>query len=293
MNGSPMPDPASRRSPRFSFKVWPRDIEWLQLRDIWIAADEGDAYDGAWLFDHFYPPRPGQRGELFEAWTLLAALAAATSRLRLGVMVSSNTFRHPSLLAKMAVTVDRVSGGRLDIGLGAGWHAEEHEAFGIDLPPAAERWERLADTCAIVDGLMTQDVFSFAGKHHVLHEAEAGLKPVQQPRPPIVIGGVGPKRTLPLVARWADHWNYYERPMTPESFASARNRLGDLCAQLGRDPGEIEVSVQMLYPDDPQAAAEAAAAYLQAGADQILMSFRTPVTSGAVEACGEALAALR
>ena len=102
--------------PTFSFKVWPRDIPWPELRDIWVAADTADAYEGGWLFDHFYPPRAGQRAAIFEAWTLLASLAAVTERLRLGVMVSSNTFRHPSLLAKMAITVDQVSQGRLEIG---------------------------------------------------------------------------------------------------------------------------------------------------------------------------------
>lgn len=111
---------AAGGGPSFSFKVWPRDISWPTLRDIWMAADADEAYRGAWLFDHFYPPRPGQRAALFEAWTLLSSLAAVTGRLRLGVMVSSNTFRHPSLLAKMAITVDQVSGGRLDVGLGAG-----------------------------------------------------------------------------------------------------------------------------------------------------------------------------
>lgn len=283
----------SSRSPRFSFKVWPKNIEWPELRDIWIAADEDDAYDGAWLFDHFYPPRPGQRGELFEAWTLLAALAALTSRLRLGVMVSSNTFRHPSVLAKMAMTVDRVSDGRLDIGLGAGWHEEEHTAFGIELPPGLERWERLDETCAIVDGLMTRDVFSFDGTYHRLEAAEARLKPVQRPRPPIVIGGVGPKRTLPLVAKWADHWNFFENPITLDGFRTAHTRLIELCAEIGRDPTDIEVSVQMLYPGDPEAAREAAATYLAAGADHILMSFSTPVVPGSVEECGQALASLR
>jgi alkanesulfonate monooxygenase SsuD/methylene tetrahydromethanopterin reductase-like flavin-dependent oxidoreductase (luciferase family) len=272
--------------------VWPRDISWQDLRDIWMAADTAGAFRGAWLFDHFYPPRPGQRAALFESWTLLSSLAAVTERLRLGVMVSSNTFRHPSLLAKMALTVDQVSGGRLDVGLGAGWHEEEHEAFGIDLPPAAERWERLAETCAILDGLMTHEVFSFEGKHHRLRAAEAGLKPVQQPRPPIVIGGVGRNRTLPLVARWADHWNYYERPLSPEGFRAAHARLLELCDERGRHPGDIEVSVQMLYPGDPGQARDAAGLYLSAGADHILMSFPTPVDPGSVQACGEALATL-
>lgn len=284
---------ATTNTPAFSFKVWPRDIAWPDLRDIWIAADESDGYQGGWLFDHFYPPRPGQRAALFEAWTLLAALAASTQRLRLGVMVSSNTFRHPALLAKMAITVDQVSGGRLDVGIGAGWHEEEHVAFGVALPPAPERWERLAETLAILDGLMTREVFSFDGVYYQLQAAAAGLQPVQHPRPPIVIGGVGPKRTLPLVAKWADHWNYFERSMTPESFRSVHGRLIECCTEIERNVTEIEVSVQLLYPGNPQAAADAAASYLEAGADHILVSFPTPVAPGTVSECGRALAAVR
>jgi alkanesulfonate monooxygenase SsuD/methylene tetrahydromethanopterin reductase-like flavin-dependent oxidoreductase (luciferase family) len=179
------------------------------------------------------------------------------------------------------------------VGIGAGWHEEEHRAFGLDLPPARERWERLEETCAILDGLMTQQVFSFSGKHHRLQEAEAGLTPVQKPRPPIVIGGTGPRRTLPLVARWADHWNYYQRPLSLEGFRAGYGRLVELCAEIGRDPGDIEVSVQMLYPGDPARVGDLAAPYLEAGAHQILMSFPTPVEPGAVEAAGSALAALR
>ncbi len=282
----------SAPSPTFSFKVWPRNISWPELRDIWIAADAEGDYQGGWLFDHFYPPRPGQRAAIFEAWTLLASLASVTGRLRLGVMVSSNTFRHPALLAKMAITVDQVSGGRLEVGLGAGWHEEEHKAFGIDLPAPPERWDRLAEACAILDGLMTREVFSFAGRYHRLEQAEAGLKPIQQPRPPLVIGGVGPNRTLPLVARWADHWNYYEKPLTLEGFRVAHDRLLHLCADIGRDPDQIEVSVQMLFPGSPEAVPAAAAPFLEAGADHILMSFPTPVDPGSVAACGRALASL-
>lgn len=281
------------RPPTFSFKVWPRDIEWRELRDIWMAADDAGDWDGGWLFDHFYPPRPGQRAAIHEAWTLLASLAAVTHRLRLGVMVSSNTFRHPSLLAKMALTVDHVSDGRLEVGLGAGWHAEEHEAFGIDLPPAADRWERLSEACAILDGLMTGERFSFAGTHYQLAGAEPGLGPIQRPRPPIVIGGVGPKRTMPIVARWADHWNYYEKPISLTGFRTARTRLHSLCDEIGRDPADIAISVQMLYPGSPGEARELAARFTEAGADQILMSFPTPVPPGEVAECGRALARLR
>jgi F420-dependent oxidoreductase-like protein len=279
--------------PAFSFKVWPRDISWEELREVWMAADEAGHWDGGWLFDHFYPPRPGQRAAIYEAWTLLASLAAVTERLRLGVMVSSNTFRHPSLLAKMALTVDHVSSGRLDLGLGAGWHAEEHEAFGIDLPPAAERWERLGEACAILHGLLTQERFFFAGTHYRLVDAEPGLAPVQRPRPPIVIGGVGPNRTLPIVAQWADHWNYYEKPISVSGFQAALTRLHALCDEIGRDPADIEVSVQMLYPGSPSEAGDIAARYLDAGADHILMSFPTPVPPGAVAECGRALSSLR
>ncbi len=280
-------------SPRFSFKVWPRDISWNQLADIWEAVDDGFTYDAGWLFDHFYPPRPGQRAALFEAWTLLAALAARTHRLRLGVMVSSNTFRHPSLLAKMASTVDHVSGGRLEIGLGAGWHEEEHRAFGIDLPPPEERWKRLDEACAIIDGLLTEELFSFQGSYYEVRDARPGLLPLQQPRPPLVIGGIGLRRTLPLVAKWADHWNYYGVTMTPQDFRRRHHRLEELCQERGRNPGSIAASVQLLYQDDPQEAASQAAGYLEAGADEIVVSFRTPVDLGTVEACGEALASLR
>lgn len=274
-----------------SFKVWPQDIEWVELRDIWIAADGAGAYTGGWLNDHFYPPRPGQRGALFEAWTLLASLAAVTERLRLGTMVTSNTFRHPSLLAKMAITIDQVSAGRLDIGLGAGWHEEEHTAFGIELPPAAVRWERLDETCAILDGLMTNEVFSFAGSHFTLVDAEPGLRPVQQPRPPIVIGGIGPRRTLPLVAKWADHWNWWDRGATPADFAERLSMLHAQCDAIGRDRGEIEVSAIVMFSGDVAETVESALEFVAAGAEHIQLSFRTPVDPNAVTECGERLAA--
>jgi F420-dependent oxidoreductase-like protein len=276
---------------KLSFKVWPQNIDWVDFRDIWIAADVAGVYSGGWLNDHFYPPRPGERGALFEAWTLLASLAAVTERLRLGTMVTSNTFRHPSLLAKMAITVDQVSAGRLDIGLGAGWHEEEHTAFGIELPPAAVRWGRLDEACAILDGLMTQEVFSFFGSHFTLVDAEAGLRPVQQPRPPLVIGGVGPRRTLPLVAKWADHWNWYERGATAEAFAERLSMLHAQCDAIGRDRADIEVSAIVMFAGDVAETIDSALSFVAAGAQHIQLSFRTPVDPKAVAECGEQLAA--
>ncbi|NIR41741.1 MAG: LLM class flavin-dependent oxidoreductase, partial [Actinobacteria bacterium] len=191
-------------TPRFSFKVAPVDVPWADLSAIWRDADTAGFFDAGWVFDHFYPPR-GPIRPMWEAWTVLASLAAITERLRLGVMVSSNTFRHPALLAHMATTIDHVSGGRLEIGLGAGWHEAEHAAFGIDLGTAAERWARLGEALEVVDGLLTRDHYRFTGDHFRLDDATLMMKAVQTPRPPLVIGGIGPKRTLPLVARWADH----------------------------------------------------------------------------------------
>lgn len=277
-------------SPKLSFKVWPQDIDWPDLRNVWRAADAAEVYDGGWLNDHFYPPRPGERAALFEAWTLLASLAAVTARLRLGTMVTSNTFRHPAVLAKMAVTIDQVSGGRLDIGLGVGWHVEEHAAFGIEYPPAPDRWERLDETCSILHGLLTEEVFSFSGSHFTLRAAEPRLRPVQHPRPPLVIGGTGPARTLPLVAKWADHWNWYDQGAGPQDFLDRRALLHEYCDAIGRERDAIETSVQVLFAGDVAATVDRALSFLAVGVDQILLSFRAP-DAGQVAAVGERIRA--
>lgn len=279
-------------SRKFSFKIAPVDVSWDVLSGSWREADEGAFFDGGWLFDHFYPTR-GPIRPMWESWTVLASLAAITSRLRLGVMVSSNTFRHPALLAHMATTVDQVSSGRLEIGLGAGWHKEEHAAFGIDLGTPAERWGRFAEALEIIDGLLTHDSYSFAGDHFRLADATFAMKCVQQPRPPLVIGGIGPKRTLPLVARWADHWNYFNPTEPASALVEHRERLHDLCNAIGRDPAEIEVSAQMRKPADSGELTDLAGQYLAAGADHILVTAMPPVDRDSVPAIAEALAPLR
>ena len=193
---------------RHSFKVWAQQATWDELRDIWIEADRGGFWDVVWLNDHLYPPKSDASLPIMEAWTLFGGLAAVTDRIRFGTMVSANTFRHPAILAKQAATLDHMSNGRLEIGIGTGWHEGEHRAFGVDLPPLAHRFELLEETFAILHGLFTEDMFSFDGKHRTVTEARFRPKPVQQPRPPFVIGGTGPRRTIPLAARWADHWNF-------------------------------------------------------------------------------------
>ncbi len=278
-------------APKFSFKAAPIDISWEQMSQIWRAADEDGFFTGGWLLDHFYPSR-GPIVPTWEAWTLLASLAAITSRLRLGVMVSSNTFRHPALLAHMAASVDEISSGRLELGLGAGWNQAEHDAFGIDLGDAPTRWGRFAEALEIVDGLLTQDSYSFEGDHFTLSDARLAHATVQQPRPPFVIGGIGPKRTLPLVAKWADHWNYFNPTEPPEVLADYKARLAGMCAELGRDVGEIEVSAQLRMPESREELTDLAGRFLAAGADHIVVTAFAPFDDETVPRIAEALAPL-
>ena len=166
-----------------------------------------------------------------------------TRRLRLGVMVTGNPYRHPAVLANMAASLDVISGGRLELGIGAGWNVEESTAYGIDLPPLRERFDRLEEACAVLDLLLTRETASFDGAYYRLTDARCEPKPVQRPRPPFVIGGGGEKRTLRIAARFADQWNLPGG--TPEVLAHKIEVLHEHCADVGRDPAEIEVSVQV------------------------------------------------
>jgi F420-dependent oxidoreductase-like protein len=233
---------------RHSFKVWAQEAEWSQLRTAWIDADRGGFWDAVWLNDHLYPPKADPGLPMMEAWTLLGGLAAITERIRFGTMVTANTFRHPALLAKQAATLDRMSGGRLEIGIGTGWHEGEHRAYGIELPSVSERFDRLEETFAILHGLLTEDRFTFEGAYHTITDARFEPKPLQRPRPPFVIGGSGPRRTIPLAARWADHWNFPDFTGDSDLFVRSLARLDEACDEIGRDRAEIEVSVQFRYP---------------------------------------------
>jgi F420-dependent oxidoreductase-like protein len=182
------------------------DVTWEQ----WLAlagACEEHGLEALFRSDH-YGPLMGMpdRGSL-DAWATLAGLAARTSRIRLGTLVSPATFRHPSVLAKMVVTADHISGGRVELGLGAGWHEGEHRAFGFEFPPTPVRMERLAEQLEIVSRTFTDDVFSFSGRHYHLQDLRALPKPVQRPRPTLLVGGAAGPRSLALAARWADEYN--------------------------------------------------------------------------------------
>ncbi|MGI9607980.1 MAG: LLM class flavin-dependent oxidoreductase [Acidimicrobiales bacterium] len=277
--------------PRFSFKYWGQQTSWVDLEAVWRNADSGGFWDAAWLNDHLYPPRADRELPIFDAYALLAGCAAITNRLRFGVMVTANTFRHPAVLAKMAVTIDHMSNGRLELGVGAGWLESEHEAFGIPLPPLTERFDRLDETFTIIDGLLTNDTFSLDGPFHTIVGAEFMPKSIQKPRIPFVVGGAGPKRTLPLAAKWADQWNYPDFGASDalDVFSDRLALLRSLCAEIGRDPREIEISAQIRYPGDIAAAIDRITAYREAGATHMLVSFMPPTDLGLPAEVGDAL----
>jgi F420-dependent oxidoreductase-like protein len=216
------------------------DVTWEQ----WLAlagACEEHGLEALFRSDH-YGPLMGMpdRGSL-DAWATLAGLAARTSRIRLGTLVSPATFRHPSVLAKMVVTADHISGGRVELGLGAGWHEGEHRAFGFEFPPTPVRMERLAEQLEIVSRTFTDDVFSFSGRHYHLQDLRALPKPVQRPRPTLLVGGAAGPRSLALAARWADEYN--TTAVALEELPERRRRQQEAWREAGRDPDMARLSL--------------------------------------------------
>jgi alkanesulfonate monooxygenase SsuD/methylene tetrahydromethanopterin reductase-like flavin-dependent oxidoreductase (luciferase family) len=193
-------------------------------------------FDGAWGFDHLQPMYGEGPGETFEGMTTLAALAGLTFRIRLGLLVTGVTYRHPSVFAAEAVTVDHASHGRLELALGAAWFDKEHLELGIPFPATSARFDLLEDALEIVTRLLTGEVVSYEGRVVSLHDAHLRPLPVQRPHPPIWIGGSGPRRTLPLVARYADVWHTWG---TPNSLREANQRLDELAIAAGRSPSSI------------------------------------------------------
>ncbi|MGB5730980.1 MAG: TIGR03560 family F420-dependent LLM class oxidoreductase, partial [Acidimicrobiia bacterium] len=242
--------------------------------DFWKEGDRIEAYDAGWTFDHLDPIFSDRDGPVFEGWTMLAALSGIVERIRLGVMVTGNTYRHPSVLANMAATLDVASGGRLEIGLGTGWVEAEHHAYGIPLPSWKERFDRLEETCEILHLLFTNDVADFGGTYYHLEGAKALPKPLQRPHPLIIIGGTGEKRTLRIAAMWADQWNLPGGD--PLMLRHKVEVLHQHCADVGRDPAEIEVSTKIKADGDPGALADLVGQFREAGADHIVAMFEAP-----------------
>ena len=220
---------------RFGLDVAQQRMPWDELvRRVQLAEELG--FEGVWGFDHFQPMYGEGPGETFEGMTTLAALAGITTRVRLGLLVTGVTYRHPSVFAAQALTVDHASHGRLDLSFGAAWFDKEHDELGIPFPPLGERFSLLEDALEITTRLFTGEVVSYDGNVVSLHDARMQPVPVQQPHPPIWIGGSGPRRTLPLAARFADAWHSFG---TPNSLREASERLDRLAVEAGRDPADI------------------------------------------------------
>jgi alkanesulfonate monooxygenase SsuD/methylene tetrahydromethanopterin reductase-like flavin-dependent oxidoreductase (luciferase family) len=279
---------------RFGFKVRLQGAPWGDLLDLWRAADQSDVFVSGWTYDHLAALRNDgdviaiDRDEAaLDGWTVLSAVASVTERLRLGTLVTGIHFRHPVVLAKMATTLDVISGGRLELGLGAGWLDEECDVFGLEpLGTPAERIGRLGEAIDVLVGLMTQDRFSYHGERYVLREASCRPHPLQRPHPPLWIGGNGARRTLPLVAARAQAWNYTSlRPGVRQK----RRLLKDECRRIGRSFTELVTSVQLAPGSDLSSFRDNVDAWVAAGADYVIVALPLPHHARLVESLDEAL----
>lgn len=254
---------------RVGLKLIPEFTSLEQLRSIWRIADEmGFAH--CWAYDHVLPVKGEREGPVFDGWSLLGAMAQATSRVRIGVLVTGNSYRHPGLLAKMATTVDHLSDGRLEFAIGAGWAEYEHQMLGLEYGTTGQRLDRLGEAVQMLKLLWTEDVAGFDGRHYRLEGAIANPKPVQQPHPPIWIGGRGERKTLRLVARYANVWNVSAREAAEDIRLS--RVLDEHCAAVDRDPAEIRRTVQLYYAGDTDDFLRTAEPYVGAGFTEIIVT---------------------
>ena len=275
---------------RVGLKLSGQDTTAEELRAVWQVADAA-GFDHCWNFDHFASLGGDPELDVFEAWTMLGAMAEATVRVRIGCMVTGNTYRHPGVLAKMAVTVDHLSGGRLEFGLGAAWAEIEHEMLDLKFGTVGQRIDRLEEACRMVKLLWTEERSDFDGRHYRLAGAIANPKPVQKPHPPIWIGGSGERKTLRVVAQHADVWN------APGGEASEVQRLSGVldrhCADVGRDPAEIRRSAQFRFQGDAEAALRTVQSYAAVGIDDVIVMLMGGTAQEHAEAASDLLPRLR
>jgi alkanesulfonate monooxygenase SsuD/methylene tetrahydromethanopterin reductase-like flavin-dependent oxidoreductase (luciferase family) len=272
----------------------PSQKPWAELLDEWTWL-ERIGFDSLWLADHYVPPFKLD-GPIFEAWTLLAGLAMATHRVRCGVLVSCNTFRHPPLLAKEAVTVDHISAGRLEFGLGAGWFVPEHDMFGIPFPERGELVERFREAVEICHQLFTQEITTYDGTYYQLRHAPFRPRPFQE-RIPFTLAAHGP-RMMRIVARYADRWNSNG---TVQEMVERCRLLDEACAQVGRDPREIlrsHLYVPAILPeehpwDSPEALRDFLGRLREVGIYEAILQIPPDIPRAQVERIAEAAAELR
>jgi len=282
----------------FGLKTTPMHVPYADIQRVWLEADEVPQLRDAWLWDHFLPLVGPKDGDVLEGWTLLTALAAQTTRLRLGLLVTSNRIRPPAVLGKIASTLDVISGGRLIMGLGAGGTHQpadmsgiagpnpaiaEYGAYGLTLVPPGEGVDRLRETIEILRGMWTQDVFDFHGRYYTLEENRNEPKPIQRPGPPLLIGGWG-NRMMRLIAEYADIWNISGPPHNDFDVLEDRvRRLDAECARIGRDPVTISRSLQQIVSyDDPASTRAIVRRAVGLGFDHIVLSLPRPYPERAV-----------
>ena len=277
---------------KFAIKTPPQHCTWAEMLEIWTAADEMEVFHTAWNFDHFYPIAGDVNGGCMEGWTTLTALAQATKRLRIGCMVHGMHYRHPAVTANMAATLDIVSAGRLNLGLGAGWFEAESAAYGIELGTLTERFDRFDEGVEVVTSLLSNEHTTFDGKYYQLKDARCEPKGPQSPNVPIMIGGQGEKRTLKTVARYATMWDSLR--MEIGDWKAKRDVLYAHCADVRRDSSEIETSTHFMFAPDSDVSelADQAMLWGEAGVDNVVFSMRAPLDVRNVEALAGALGAV-
>lgn len=274
---------------RYGISTSPQRTTWSWLAEVWDLADQLEVFESAWTFDHFYPLFGDSSEDCLEGWVTLTALLARTRRVRGGVLVSGMVYRHPGLLANMAVTLDHTSHGRLELGVGAGWNEEECDAYGIDLGTMRERFDRFEEGLEVIESLLTNDTTTYDGRYYQLRNAMCWPKPVQQPLP-VCIGGRGRRRTLPLAGRFAHHWNY--SGSDPAEFSELRQVLGEHAVAHGRSLDDITCSAIARYVGDADALRREVASFDEVGADLMIVSVPKDAPPTVVEDIAAALTQL-
>lgn len=274
---------------RYAIKTPNNHTTWQNMLDVWKEADRIELFESAWNWDHLYPLRSDPHGMSLDGWVTLAALARETSRIKVGSMVNGMHFRHPSITAKMAVTLDHVSGGRSYLGLGAGWFEDEAAAHGIELGTIDERMGRFEEGVEVIVSLLTKEETDFEGSHYRLRGALSEPKAIQRPHPPIAIGGTGRRRTLRAVARWAQFWDALM--VDTAEWTELREVLEGHCETVGRDSSEIDCSVHVFYEKDSDVSelADIAGRHHANGVDVVLFTMGSPNDPAMVAKLADAL----